>query len=51
MWYFDSLYFINFHLVGKAGLALQQTLEHHNISQNQLAVAMGVDRSALRGRG
>lgn len=33
--------------MGKAGLALQQTLERHNISQNQLAVAMGVDRSNI----
>ncbi|WP_017711476.1 hypothetical protein [Prochlorothrix hollandica] len=37
--------------MGQAGLALQQTPEHHNISQNQLAVAMGVDRSALWGPG
>jgi transcriptional regulator with XRE-family HTH domain len=31
--------------MGKAGKALRQTLETYGISQNQLAVAMGIDRS------
>ena len=31
--------------MGKAGQALRQVLEAHNISQNQLAVAMGIRRS------
>ena len=31
--------------MGKAGKALRQVLESYNISQNQLAVTMGIDRS------
>jgi transcriptional regulator with XRE-family HTH domain len=31
--------------MGKAGKALRQTLETYGISQNQLAIAMGIDRS------
>lgn len=30
--------------MGKAGQALKQTLERHNISQNRLAIALGVER-------
>jgi len=37
--------------MGKAGFALQQTLERHNISQNQLTVTMGVDRSTIAAGG
>lgn len=33
--------------MGKAGKALRQTLETYGISQNQLAVVLGVDRSAI----
>lgn len=31
--------------MGRAGKALRQVLETYNISQNQLAVTMGIDRS------
>ena len=31
--------------MGKAGKAIRQVLETYGISQNQLAVAMGIDRS------
>jgi transcriptional regulator with XRE-family HTH domain len=33
--------------MGKAGKALRQVLEHHKISQNRLAVTMGINRSTL----
>ena len=33
--------------MGKAGKALKQTLEAHNISQNKLATAMGLDRTKV----
>jgi transcriptional regulator with XRE-family HTH domain len=33
--------------MGRAGKALKQVLEAHNISQNQLAVTMGVGRSSI----
>lgn len=33
--------------MGRAGKALKQVLESYNISQNQLAVAMGVGRSTV----
>lgn len=33
--------------MGKAGKALRQTLENHSISQNKLAVTLGVDRSMI----
>jgi transcriptional regulator with XRE-family HTH domain len=33
--------------MGKAGKALRQTLETYGISQNKLAVALGVDRSMI----
>jgi transcriptional regulator with XRE-family HTH domain len=33
--------------MGKLGRALKQVLEQYDISQNQLAVAMGIDRSNI----
>jgi plasmid maintenance system antidote protein VapI len=33
--------------MGKAGQALKQVLETYGISQNGLAVALGIDRSAV----
>lgn len=33
--------------MGKLGKALKQVLEKHGISQNQLAVSMGIDRSNI----
>ena len=33
--------------MGKAGKALKQVLETYDISQNQLAVAMGIGRSTI----
>ncbi|WP_416669665.1 helix-turn-helix domain-containing protein [Egbenema bharatensis] len=33
--------------MGKAGRALRQVLEHYNITQNRLAVMMGIDRSNI----
>jgi transcriptional regulator with XRE-family HTH domain len=33
--------------MGKLGNALKQVLETHGISQNQLAVSMGIDRSNI----
>ena len=33
--------------MGKAGKALRQTLETYGISQNKLAVTLGVDRSMI----
>ena len=33
--------------MGKAGQALRETLKHHEISQNQLAVTMGLDRTKI----
>ena len=33
--------------MGRAGKALRQALEHHGISQNKLAVALGLDRSKV----
>lgn len=33
--------------MGKLGKALKQVLEKHSISQNQLAVSMGIDRSNI----
>lgn len=33
--------------MGRAGKALRQTLETHNISQNRLAVTMGINRSTV----
>lgn len=33
--------------MGKAGKALQQALESYQISQNKLAVTLGVDRSII----
>ena len=33
--------------MARAGKALRQVLETHNISQNQLAVAMGIGRSSI----
>lgn len=33
--------------MGKAGKALRQTLERYGISQNKLAVTLGVDRSMI----
>jgi transcriptional regulator with XRE-family HTH domain len=33
--------------MGKASQALKQVLETHGISQNRLAVALGIDRSAV----
>ncbi|MBH8565225.1 helix-turn-helix transcriptional regulator [Nostoc sp. CENA67] len=33
--------------MGRAGKALRQVLEVHNISQNQLAVAMDIGRSSI----
>jgi transcriptional regulator with XRE-family HTH domain len=33
--------------MGKAGKALKQVLENYNISQNKLAVALGVRRSVV----
>jgi transcriptional regulator with XRE-family HTH domain len=33
--------------MGRAGKALKQVLEAHNISQNQLAVTMGIGRSSI----
>lgn len=33
--------------MGKAGKALKQVLETYDISQNQLAVAMGIGRSTV----
>lgn len=33
--------------MGKAGQALKQTLETYNISQNSLAVALGVERGSV----
>ncbi|UBF26270.1 helix-turn-helix domain-containing protein [Kovacikia minuta CCNUW1] len=33
--------------MGKAGQALRQVLELYDISQNQLAVTMGVDRASV----
>jgi transcriptional regulator with XRE-family HTH domain len=33
--------------MGRAGKALKQVLETYNISQNQLAVTMGIDRSNI----
>jgi len=33
--------------MGKAGQALKQTLEMYNISQNSLAVALGVERGSV----
>ena len=33
--------------MGKAGKALRQALETHGISQNKLAVTLGVDRSMI----
>ncbi|GAC1462287.1 MAG: hypothetical protein NVS2B14_18110 [Chamaesiphon sp.] len=33
--------------MGKAGKALRQTLENFHISQNKLAVTLGVDRSII----
>ena len=30
--------------MGRAGKALRQVLEHHGISQNKLAIALGTDR-------
>ena len=33
--------------MGRAGKALKQTLEAHNISQNKLATAMGLDRTKV----
>lgn len=35
--------------MGKAGKALKQILEIYGISQNQLAVAMGIARSSING--
>ena len=33
--------------MGKAGKALKQVLQTHNISQNQLAVILGIDRATV----
>ncbi|NJL40453.1 MAG: helix-turn-helix transcriptional regulator [Leptolyngbyaceae cyanobacterium RM2_2_4] len=33
--------------MGRAGKALRQTLKAHNISQNRLAVTMGINRSTV----
>jgi transcriptional regulator with XRE-family HTH domain len=33
--------------MGRAGTALRQTLETYGISQNRLAVAMGINRSTV----
>lgn len=33
--------------MGRANQALKQILENHSISQNKLAVALGIDRSAI----
>lgn len=33
--------------MGRANQALKQVLETHGISQNKLAVALGIDRSAV----
>ena len=33
--------------MGKAGRALKQVLQTHNISQNQLAVILGIDRATV----
>ena len=33
--------------MGKAGKALRQVLEHYGISQNRLAVTMGINRSTV----
>jgi transcriptional regulator with XRE-family HTH domain len=33
--------------MGKAGHALRETLTRHEISQNQLAVTMGLDRTKI----
>jgi len=33
--------------MGRAGKALRQTLESHHISQNKLAVALGIPRSVV----
>jgi transcriptional regulator with XRE-family HTH domain len=33
--------------MGKAGKALKQVLESYNISQNRLAVTMGIGRSSI----
>ncbi len=33
--------------MGRAGLALKQTLQCQNISQNQLAVILGIDRATV----
>lgn len=33
--------------MGKAGRALRQVLETYSISQNQLAIEMGIDRSIV----
>jgi transcriptional regulator with XRE-family HTH domain len=35
------------YLMGKAGKALKQVLEAYDISQNKLAVAMGIGRSTM----
>ncbi|MCC5635186.1 helix-turn-helix domain-containing protein [Nostoc sp. CHAB 5844] len=35
--------------MGKAGKALKQILDIYGISQNQLAVAMGIARSSING--
>jgi transcriptional regulator with XRE-family HTH domain len=35
--------------MGKAGKALKQILEIYGISQNQLAVSMGIARSSING--
>ncbi|MBH8562094.1 helix-turn-helix transcriptional regulator [Nostoc sp. CENA67] len=35
--------------MGKAGKALKQVLETYEISQNQLAVTMGIARSSING--
>ncbi|RCJ26940.1 transcriptional regulator [Nostoc minutum NIES-26] len=35
--------------MGKAGKALKQVLETHEISQNHLAVTMGIGRSSING--
>lgn len=33
--------------MGRAGKALKQTLERHNITQNKLATVMGLDRNKV----